>query len=326
MKIRFWKADDTGCGYYRCELVAAALQDRGHDAAASTVMADDWLDADVIVGQRVCMPAPTQRWQELARRANRPMLVYEIDDDLFDVDPSNKPAWGLFSRPEIGANLRANIAVADAVTCTTIPLAERLLAMNPNVHVVANFIPAWLLDLPEPAHDPRTVTIGWGGGASHAMDWADAAPQVARFIGHHDHAELHVMGWHPPELRRWVFPHQRRHTEWIASVPDYLRAIDFHIGLAPLRAHTFNAAKSHIKALELAALGIPCVASDVGPYPDFIEHGTTGFLIRYPHAWPRYLRELLDPGLRAKFGAAARAKAAKHTIESNIELWEKALT
>jgi glycosyltransferase involved in cell wall biosynthesis len=80
-----------------------------------------------------------------------------------------------------------------------------------------------------------------------------------------------------------------------------------------------------VKALEMAALGIPCIASDVGPYSGFVRHGETGFLVRRPHEWARYLRQLLDPVARQEMGDKARALAADYTIETNIELWEKAL-
>jgi glycosyltransferase involved in cell wall biosynthesis len=109
-------------------------------------------------------------------------------------------------------------------------------------------------------------------------------------------------------------------------MPDYYRSIDFHIGLAPLRAHTFNRSKSPIKAIELAALGIPSICSNFGPYSEVVRHGETGFLARQPHEWATYLRELLDPEVRRVMGEKARAIAAEHTIERNIELWEKALT
>jgi glycosyltransferase involved in cell wall biosynthesis len=137
---------------------------------------------------------------------------------------------------------------------------------------------------------------------------------------------MHIMGWLPPDLWRRLPTGQRRHTQWIESVPDLYKAIDFHIGLAPLRPHVFNQSKSHIKALEYAALGIPCIASDTGPYPDFIRHGETGFLVKQPHEWAKYLRELLDPALRADMSAKARSLASEHTIENNVHLWEAALT
>jgi hypothetical protein len=74
------------------------------------------------LGQRVCQPGATIRWQQLVREG-RCALVYEVDDDLLDVDPSNGPAWKVFGAPEIRANVIRNIEVAYLVTVSTEPLA-----------------------------------------------------------------------------------------------------------------------------------------------------------------------------------------------------------
>jgi glycosyltransferase involved in cell wall biosynthesis len=116
-------------------------------------------------------------------------------------------------------------------------------------------------------------------------------------------------------------------TPWIDGVDNVWRAIDFDIALAPLRPHVFNQSKSNLKALEAAALGIPIVASDCGPYPEFVEHGKTGFLVKRDHEWAKYLRELVnDEAMREEMGAAAKAKARQWTLEGNIEDWRVALT
>lgn len=98
MKVFGWAADQAGCGYYRLGLPLAALRALGREALVSTVLPDDWLDADVIVGQRVCLPAPSRTWQRLAADGRR--LVYEIDDDLFRVHPTN-PGARVFTDPDV---------------------------------------------------------------------------------------------------------------------------------------------------------------------------------------------------------------------------------
>jgi hypothetical protein len=61
---------------------------------------------------------------------------------------------------------------------------------------------------------------------------------------------MHLMGWRPDELWRRLPRARRRFTEWIESMPDYLRQIDSHVGVAVLWAHKFNRSNSHIKASE----------------------------------------------------------------------------
>jgi glycosyltransferase involved in cell wall biosynthesis len=213
--------------------------------------------------------------------------------------------------------------------------------LNSNVHVIPNYLPDWLLAHQRPRQEGR-LTIGWGGSNTHAMDLAEVGPQLRRYL---DRApagvELHVMGEpKPPPRRRGVIrPHipwteqyklpedRIRWTPWNKSVPDYWRAIDYDIMLAPLRPHLFNRSKSNLRVLEAAMLGIPVIATDYGPYAEFVDHGVTGLLVKTDHDWGRHLRALVEDGaMRAELGANARMKAADWTIESNIGSWEKALT
>src|SRR3546814_14721972 len=67
-------------------------------------------------------------------------------------------------------------------------------------------------------------------------------------------------------------------TKWVPTPEEFFRSIDYAVGVAPLSDTTFNRSKSDIKFLELAALGIPTIASDVAPYRS-IRHGETGLQI-----------------------------------------------
>jgi glycosyltransferase involved in cell wall biosynthesis len=97
---------------------------------------------------------------------------------------------------------------------------------------------------------------------------------------------------------------------------------DLHIGLAPLADDHFNRSKSYVKTLEYAGLGIPVIASNVGPYRDFVQHGITGFLANNEAEWTRYLRLLgSDENLRQWMGTNAREVAAKNTIQGNAWRW-----
>jgi glycosyltransferase involved in cell wall biosynthesis len=112
----------------------------------------------------------------------------------------------------------------------------------------------------------------------------------------------------------------------VPSVDGFLRAIDYHVGIAPLRPHVFNQAKSALKAIECGALGIPIVASAVRPYEDYVWDGTTGYLVRRDHEWGACLRALTyEPDMRREMGMAARQQATAHTISRRAALWEKAI-
>jgi glycosyltransferase involved in cell wall biosynthesis len=322
VKAFFWSADENACGYYRCGLPAAELARRGHETLATPRMPADWMvSADVFVGQRVCMPAPSTTWRRLALEGRH--LVCELDDDLFRVDPSS-PAHSVFSGQEIQARIRGNLALAMRVTVTTEPLAAVVREFNPDVRVVPNMVPAALLGWERPRCGQ--VTVGWSGSATHQMDLEEVVAPLRQFARRVPEARVHLMGADYRQLLR-LPADQVRHTGWVGGVEDFHRAIDFDIGLAPLRPHVFNAAKSDIRIVELGALGIPVVASDYGPYAESVQHGVTGFLCRRPHQWVKALTELArDEGMRVEMGAAGRKWASTRTIEGNGHLWAEALS
>ena len=51
------------------------------------------------------------------------------------------------------------------------------------------------------------------------------------------------------------------------------------VGLAPLVGSKFNESKSVLKWEEYAALGVPCIASNVPPYSDTLKSGVDGILV-----------------------------------------------
>ena len=313
-----WAADNSGCGYYRIELPLREYARQGGVASWSDVMPDqEREEADVIIGQRVCLPGATNLWQYLCAKG-RATMVLELDDDLWSIDPSNRGAY-LTYRPELLDNLRRNITVADVVTVTTEPLADVVRPYNSNVVIVPNRIPTWLLEHERPVRED--LTIGWAGSATHGMDWEDTAPQVARFLTRNTDVRAHVIGAVFKSMRGWPFERVRS-TGWSASVEEYYRLLDFDVALAPLRAHAFNRSKSAVKALEYSALGIPVVASAVGPYETFVQHGVTGLLVRRDHEWAAHLRALaVDDDARREMGRRARDMAAEHTVEGNLDSW-----
>lgn len=316
--------DNSGCGYYRITVPLGELARHGHDVhlvEGKDVRPEDAAKWPLVVGQRVDKHDALPAWRRL-RATSR--LVYEIDDDVFSVDPVNWMAYSVYSRRDVLDAVAHAAQVADLVTVTTEPLAEVMREHNPNVAVLPNCIPGWVCDLPRDADRP--LAVGWGGGASHARDIQVVAQPVRRFLGRHPDWEMRVMG---TDYRPTIRHDRARYVPW-ADIRDddeaFYRTVDWDIGLAPLSpGGVFNRSKSHIKALEYAARGIPVLASDCEPYRDFVIDGVTGFLIRYDHDWLKRLDELAsDEAMRAAMGAAARAHARKFTIENCWQAWERA--
>jgi glycosyltransferase involved in cell wall biosynthesis len=133
------------------------------------------------------------------------------------------------------------------------------------------------------------------------------------------------------EAPAWTMREARveRDTRLLAPLVHYRRLarLELDVFVVPLVEHPWNEARSVLKALEAAALGIPMIVSDVGPYravPDDVA-------LKVPNtdaAWRAALaRMIADASLRT--GLAARALTwvrDAHTIETTGPLWETALS
>jgi hypothetical protein len=340
LKIFQWTADSSGCAYWRCTVPGDALARRGHKVVADTRMPEWVMDSgcDVIVAQRTCMPGATQTWQKLARDG-KSKLVFELDDDLWSVERSNRAAWMLYDqgvvvdqlgrvdpvRHPIGQNLIDNITVSDVVTVSTEPLADIVSRWNPNVVILPNSIPSWLLGQPMPNQYPNRLTLGWGGSPTHGRDFGEIAKPLKRVLARFgDEIEWHCMG--PSYTDRVATRRGRtRHSGWFESVEDYLRAIDFHIGFAPLRPSVFNDSKSDLKLAELAALGIPAIVSNTGPYKQAAAAGAPCIAVNNAKEFEDALIELVQsPTERERLGKEAREWAAERVIDKHVHRWEEA--
>lgn len=335
--ILYWLADRTACGHYRCLLPGAALEAKGHTVVADEVLKIERYDeCDVLVGQRVAKPGPSAAWQAFAREKGRETrLVYELDDDVFALcdEKDNPNAWVW---PRLLGNVRANLACADVVTVSTYTLAEVVAAhTSAPVHVVPNAIPEILI---ASALTPRVrpATLGWSGSATHEGDWAaeDNAHRVAKWINANSNRwRLATFGGAPESLARAFAGYRNAYWEPQDGAPleKYyaLLRTTFDIGLAPLARTAFNRSKSDLRLLELAALGIPWVATDFGPYADGAEglgcEDRGGLTVAKPRGWWTHLSGLAaSEGYRLDLRARGRVWARTRTIDRVLPRWEDA--
>lgn len=319
--------------WYRMELPLRELRDQGGwdvtfaDAGDNghphTITLADLQGFDIIVAQRWNKHTGLEVWRKARTPFSR--LVYELDDDVFNVTPENWNAYQLYGRGDIRDAVAHAAEVSDLVTVSTEPLAQVMREYNPNVAVLPNCVPGWVLDLPrEPRPRPR---VGWMGGASHGVDIGVVASPVRRFLRRFGNWDLQLNStdyratFRAPASRVFFRPWTQVNTHPHKFYSD----IDFDIGLAPLYPTTFSSSKSAIKVIEYGARGIPVIATDCPAYRDVITHGVDGFLVKRDHEWLKYLSELAaDDGLRAKMSQAARAMAARHLIEDGWTAWRDA--
>ncbi len=96
------------------------------------------------------------------------------------------------------------------------------------------------------------------------------------------------------------------------------------IGIAPLRDHSANRAKTNNKYREYGACGIPGVYSDMPPYQGSVEPGVTGLLVGpSSEAWLSAILQLaLQPDRRERISmCAARDVRDKYSVEKAAAIW-----
>ena len=100
----------------------------------------------------------------------------------------------------------------------------------------------------------------------------------------------------------------------------------FDVALAPAAPSAFFAAKSDLRFLEAAALGLPVIA-DPGVYPSVV-HGETGLhAVTADEAREHMLALVDDPQRRHDLGTAARAYVERErAMPVAARQWERALS
>jgi hypothetical protein len=369
LRVVAYPADDYGCGHHRliwpCEVLARAghqvevvrAQDRQvriHVDGETVTRVEVDPGIDVLVFQRT-----TDRRLVAAigwLREHGHTVVIDVDDDLSAIDPRN-PAWTFLdphrATREVGELARrvrltpsqraAHLTrleqrythswhhLADAcraaslVTVSTPALLPRY-AKHGRGHVFPNYIAEHYL-AETTYHDSRTMV--WPAALhSHPGDPAAVGSAVRRLVdegvgfavaGAHNEGAAAAFGLRAEP----TFLDDVGINEWHQALATV------GVAIVPLVDTRFNAGKSWLKGLELAAVGTPFVASPRAEYRRLHALGV-GRLAEKPRDWYRQLRDLVDSAdLRAEEAARNRELVRRHLrLEDHAEelwaAWERA--
>jgi glycosyltransferase involved in cell wall biosynthesis len=311
--------DGGACGYYRVRLPFEWLNKAGHITTTTDYTQDQhpsMQGARIVLGQRIGGQAFDAAWYNLRQAGVK--LVWETDDDLWSMDESNPARLQITDMTRYW--MESALSQAHLVTTTVPHLADAMRKFNPNVVVIPNAIDPALLTTERRRAD--RLTIGWAGGSSHHDDFASIIGALRTVTDHRGDLDFHSIG---VDYGTDFGLNRNRFTGWHSSMLDYYSGIDFDIGLAPLLDTPFTRSKSPIKAIEYNALGIPVIASNVGPYRDYVIDGVNGFLVDTEAEWADRMNLLLeDVDLRNTMGAAGREHAKAFTVDHTAPLWESA--
>lgn len=279
-------------------------------------------DCDVLVLQR-----PLQRLLLEAipylRKAGVAVVV-ELDDDFENIHPQNV-AWP-HAHPTLSPErnwrwLKLAIQYANAFTVST----PTLQSYRKDAVILPNFVPEWYTRVVTPEWDDPP-TVGWSGSVdTHPQDLSEAdsirkivnrgdfqfrvvgtGKNVAKDLGLHNTVDLHPSGW--VDIGQYPFE--------MAKV---------NIGLVPLKSTQFNQAKSWLKGLEWAALGVPFIASPTQSYLDLANLGIGQVCLSHKH-WPGMVQQQ-TPEMGQQY--RQRVVDLRMTIEQQVhrwwEVWEQAM-
>lgn len=287
--------------------------------------------SDVIVVQRCCTKAQFEFINTCTALGQK--VIYDLDDNVWDL-PQYNPAHNVLTQMRQGFN--ACIQMVDLMTVSTKQLAKEVRRhvksmVNLKTHkeipivVCENRIDARLYA--PPMKSPH-VRVGWSGSSSHIGDLPMVLEAIRGALAADPTAEIEFRGCEPPaaftKLGRF------KHKLWtpVAEFSARMPVWGWHIALAPLTDHEFNASKSCIKMVEAAYCGIPCLASWVKPYDDFTSWDSElRWLLCAGHsAWAPKLRELVcDPARREDLGRRMNRVMHEHySFDTPHEGWLEA--
>lgn len=282
--------------------------------------------SDVLVYQRPDDPQTLAMAMAMRDVCNAP-LIFEIDDNIFDVaetNPSYKYWYEGSPYREFAEMFMRNV---DAITTTTPALAEVYSKFNKNIYVLPNCQdPEDWEGKERPSKElGKQLIIGWAGSNTHYDDLYLIRRPIKKFLRNHPDAYFRVIGTLPDFLAD--VPRVELRTD-IAQIRDWqgkLANLNFDIGLAPVTDRPFNQGKSNIKWQEYSMLGVPTIASRVGDYRE-IQQGETGYTAYSEDEWYYYLCKLAeDAQHRQQIGEQAKQYTLEnHNIANRIGEWDAA--
>ncbi len=328
---------DDASNRYRCQHLCEALGAGGHAPQwASADQSAVRVEHDLVVVHRLPWGA-ARRWVEAARKVGAG-VVFSADDLIFTDEFAihkgilhHKDPLQHRSATRSAEGMREAIQNTDGVIVSTEFLSKEAQFPGKVTHTIHNFPGQEILARSEQALVSRQrrmaqrtddrVLLGYlSGSATHDADLADAAGPLALALERHTNARLLVVGEvalpHPLQKFEAEGRVQRHPFVHWQALPAILGTLD--INLCPLDlTRPFCHAKSHVKWLEAAAVGVPTVASAAAGLAETLTE-TDGCLLCGTDA------QLLDaltvliaaPERRVRLGELARASLLRRVAEA----------
>jgi hypothetical protein len=277
-------------------------------------------ETDVFVIQR-----PARRWwADLIPMLQKVGIKVVVDiDDLFDSLDKDHVGRRAFDPTHSAIHNHTWIDLAcqraDTVTCTTPVLLERY-GYGHGI-ILPNLIPERYLSVDV---EKRFATLGWSG----TVETHPADLQVTRgAVGE----ALDATGWgfHHIGTGKGIkealgLSIEPSHTGWVPFAEYPERMAELSLGIVPLADTKFNAAKSALKMIEWASLGVPTLGTAT---PDNVRVQKLGIgaVVKHPGQWSRSLNRMIkDREYRSHVAGKGREVMSGLTYERKCHMWASA--
>ena len=330
-----------GAGHYRMGIPAGYLSRHGVDTVLGTLIRSGISgEFGVMTWDRAhhwgCDVVVMQRWMQRGlgdeirkARALGQVIVQDVDDAFWDIDPRNKAFVATHPRTNPDENIdhyRDALAASDAITVSTPALEQSLRFKGVETVLVRNAID---LERWVPHDVARTpVTVGWVGSqpwrSGDLETLRGAISPIIKARGWSFHHSGHAPGCTPASTLIGLPTSTPQTMIPLVGIVDYPRVFaPIDIGLVPLADRKFNTSKSAIKGIEYAASGVPFVASSCSPeYRWLYETHGIGRVATGRKGWMPHLDALADPELRTSEGRIGRERVATFDAAVRWTDWE----
>lgn len=254
-------------------------------------------------------------------------IITEMDDWIFDLTSYNSASAAYFPNSEPEAVCYDQIKLSDAFIVSTNYLKDKLATIAPGkpIYVIKNSLDFDIWDKvekrrPEHEKNPELIRIGYSGCGNHSGDMEIIRRPIEELLKEFPNLEFVSMPF--DSLKGMEQERFREFRAWapLSIFPQVLSDWELDIGIAPLRDHELNRAKSNLRWLEYSALKVPCIASSIEPFKKSITNGKDGIVIENSeNIWYETLKELiLNKEKRIKIGEASYKAVKKSYNMDNV--------
>jgi len=296
-------ADYGGCSWYRCMApnLMLNLYQKAVMLELTTMVLDPRFYAGVKAVKIQRQATPIQRdFVKMLKEISRQMpdggfkLIYEIDDIVFREDiPDFNRNKDAFVADEIRNSILEILDMCDEITVTCDFMRDYFNEKTgtKKATVIPNYLLKWWFDryynlgdlVKNFEKNKKKPVVSIFASGTHVDvtnrtgqndDFAKVVPAI---IKSRKDFKYQFYGCYPLPLKPFIDRGEIIFKEWtpLPEFPGAMAESGTQLTFAALQDNNFNRAKSNIKLLEAAALGIPCVCPDMCTYKDaFLKYNT----------------------------------------------------